>query len=91
MLAGVTKSGFHYEITDDRLNNMELVDALSEFDETENDGDKAIVLSRVCRLMLGSKQKTALYNHLREPEGNVPIDKVLAEVMDIITNESVKN
>lgn len=91
MLAGVTNSGFHYEISDDQLNNMELVDALSEFDETENDGDKAIVLSRVCRLMLGTKQKKALYDHLREPEGNVPIEKVLSEVMSIISNESIKN
>lgn len=91
MLTGVTSSGFEYEITDDRLNNMELIDALTEFDDTENKGDKAIVISRVCRLMLGKEQKKALYDHLREPEGNVPIEKVLGEVMSIISNESVKN
>lgn len=91
MLTGVTSSGFNYEITDDQLNNMELIDALTEFDDTESNGDKAIIISKVCRLMLGSKQKKALYDHVREPEGNVPIEKVLAEVMSIIQNESIKN
>lgn len=91
MLAGVTSSGFNYEITDDRLNNMELIDALTEFDETDDNGDKAIIISRVCRLLLGKQQKKELYDHLREPEGNVPIEKVLADIMSIITNESIKN
>lgn len=91
MLTGVTSSGFSYEITDDRLNNMELIDAVAEYDETEADGDKAIIMSKVCRLMLGAQQKKALYDHLREPAGNVPVDKVLADVMSIITNANVKN
>lgn len=91
MLTGVTRSGFEYTITDDRLNNMELIDALTDFDETDDNGEKAIVMSKVCRLLLGKEQKKALYDFIREPEGNVAIDKVLGEVMSIITNEQIKN
>ena len=97
MLTGVTSSGFNYEIADDRLNNMELIDAIAEYDDLagaegeEANVELALILSKLCRLLLGHQQKKKLYDHLREPGGNVPPLKVAAEVMDIIKNEKAKN
>lgn len=91
MLTGVTSSGFQYEITDDRLNNMELISALRKFDKSENDGDKALVMDEVSSLLLGEKQKAALYEHLRTPEGNVPIPAFMEDIQSIVFNEKAKN
>lgn len=91
MLTGVTGSGFNYEIADERINNMELVDALAEFDAVEDDGEMTLIMSRVCTLLLGSKQKAKLYDHLRASAGNVPIDKVINEVKEIISSGQTKN
>lgn len=79
MLAGVTTNGFEYEIPDEALDNMELLDALREFDK----GNRLIV-SDVCAMLLGDEQKKRLYEHLRTPKGNVPIteiEKTLTEIM----------
>ena len=68
MLTGVTSSGFNYEITDDQLNNMELIDALTEFDDTESNGDKAIIISKVCRLMLASRRRLCMIMYVNRKE-----------------------
>lgn len=33
MIEGKTKSGFAYQLSDDAMNNMELVDAMAELDD----------------------------------------------------------
>lgn len=73
-----TKSGFCLEIEEERLNNMELLDALADLDE----GNGA-ALSTVMRLLLTREQKKALYDHLRTPGGTVPIEAVAETLQEI--------
>lgn len=52
MISGVTKNGFAFEITDERADNMELIDALADID----DGN-LLAVSKVLTLLLGPEQK----------------------------------
>lgn len=82
-----TKSGFECEITKDRLDNMELVDALAELDENE------LAVSRVCLLLLGKETRKRLYDHLRTEDGRVPTAALTAELSEIMAalGETGKN
>lgn len=73
-----TKSGFCLELDEERLNNMELLDALADLD-----GGNGAAMSTVLRLLLSREQKKALYDHLRTPGGTVPIDAVTETLKEI--------
>lgn len=78
MIKGVTRSGFEFEVPEDTANDMELFEALCDLDA----GDARAIVP-VCRKVLGD-QKKALYDHLRGDGGRVPVDKVTAEIADIL-------
>lgn len=77
MIKGKTNSGFEFAIEEHVLDNMELVDAIAEVDE---DISK---ISKVVKMILPTDQRKALYDHLRTPNGNVPIMAVVDEVVEI--------
>lgn len=82
-----TKSGLYLEIEEERLNNMELLDAL-----TDLDGGDGTALSTVLRLLLTKEQKKALYDHLRIPGGTVPIEAVAETLREIFeASQPAKN
>ncbi len=76
-MTGETKSGFHFELEDDALEDMELLDALSELGETPGGASKTVLA------LLGKKQRKALYDHLRDDKGKVRPAKVMEEISDI--------
>ena len=78
MIKGKTSTGFEYEIKKSKLDNMELIDALVEVESNP------LAISRVAKLLLDDEQRHGLYNHLRTPEGNVPIVAVSEAVAEII-------
>ena len=80
MIEGKTKTGFAYQLDDDAMNNMELVDAMAELD----DGVHPFALSRVCLLLLGKDQRRRLYDHIRTEDGRVPPQAMGEEIADII-------
>lgn len=82
-MKGTLKNGFQFDIPDENMNNMELVDALSEIED-----DNPLAISKVANLMLGKKQKKALYEYIRTDKGNVPIDKATNCLMEIMTYKS---
>lgn len=82
MIKGITKSGFKYEIPEERLNNYELLEAISELDED------TLILPKVVNLLLGKEQKKELTKHLRTEDGMVPMDKMTAEIIEIFQSKS---
>lgn len=84
MLKGTTKSGFKFEIEDKRLNNYELLEAISEVEESP------LALPRVIKLLLGDSKAKALKNRVRDDEGFVSADKLSAEIMEIFESQTLK-
>lgn len=82
MIKGKTTSEFEYEISKARLENYELIEALSEVDENP------LLLPKVVNLLLGKDQAIKLKDHLRDPEGLVSSEKLSNEIMEIFQNQS---
>lgn len=96
MIKGQTKSGFEFEIDEQRLNNMEFIDLLVELDTVDENNASAILttVSKLISCILDKDTKKRLYDHIRDDKGTVPIEKVQEEVNDIIRfngNEELKN
>lgn len=85
MLKGKTKSGFAFEISDDALNNYELLDIISEVDTNP------LLVPKLINMLLGADQKKALIDHVRDDKGMVPTSAVSAELADIFQANKVKN
>ena len=82
---GKTKTGFEFEI-DSAAIDMELLDDLSEMQEN------LAITGRVLNRLLGKEQKKALYDHIRDESGHVPIESASAELIDLFAGlENGKN
>ena len=79
MLTGTTSSGFKWQIEEDAMDDMELLDALAELD-----AGKLEAASAACLHLLGKPQRTALYEHLRDERGRVRITAVSTELAEIL-------
>lgn len=77
-MQGTTKTGFTFNINNEDMNNMELLDAICELEEGSE-----LAISKVCNLMFNKEDKKRLYNHVRNSNGKVPIDKIGSEIIDI--------
>ena len=82
MIKGKTSSGFEYEISKARLENYELIEALSEVDENP------LLLPKTVNLLLGKDQTIKLKDHLRDSDGLVSSEKLSNEIMEIFQNQS---
>lgn len=77
----ITKSGFECLVDKKQMDDMELVDKIAEAD-----AGNPLAVSAVIGKVLGKEQKVKLYNHLRNEDGRVPIEKVGEEIVEIITS-----
>jgi hypothetical protein len=77
MYKGKTSFGFEFEIPETALDNMELIEIMSEVE------DNPLLFTKVVNLLLGKEQKKALYDHLRREDGTVPIKAVSEAVTEI--------
>ena len=85
-VSGETESGFIFNIEVERLDNMELIDALAELE------DNPLQMSTVIRLLLGKEDKKRLYDHVRTDEGMVPSGLIEKELGEIFTlSQDLKN
>lgn len=81
-----TKSGFEYELSPERLNNYELLEAVSEIDEDP------FAITRVLKLLLGKEDTNRLKDHVRTEDGIVPADKLTDEITEMFqSNDETKN
>lgn len=81
-----TKSGFEFELSKDRLNNYELLEAVGEIDEDP------FAITRVLKLLLGKEDTNRLKEHIRTEDGIVPADKLTDEITEMFqSNVETKN
>lgn len=79
-MKGKTSTGFKYEIDEQALDDMELLEVFAEVDENP------LLLPKLLNMLLGKEQKEALYDHLRTDKGTVPTAAIGEEVGEILTN-----
>lgn len=82
-IKGTTSTGFAYEISEKRLNNYELVESLADMEENP------LSFPKVMKLLLGD-QVTDLKDHVRDEEGFVSTEALMAECKEIFDNQQVK-
>ena len=83
MITARTNDGFEIELDENVLDDAELMDALGGM----QDGD-VFDMGRLTVRLLGKDGRKKLYDHLRTPEGRVPVAKVadaLGELMNSFT------
>lgn len=88
-IKGTTSSGFQYELTEESLDNYELLEILSEIDN----GDQS-KLPIMIEMFLGTEQKEALKEHIRSKSNNgkVSSTRIFEEVSEIFEQtKEVKN
>lgn len=82
MLKGKTSTGFAFEISDERQNNYELLEAFGKLDENP------ALLPRTVEMLLGEKQASSLKDHVRSKSGIVPADKMMNELKEILESQN---
>ena len=78
MITEKTESGFSIELEESALDNMEVLDALSDLDE-----GNPLAMSRLVVKLLGKDGKKRLYDHLRTEDGRVPASAVESAIMEL--------
>lgn len=86
MINGKTKSGYKYKMSESALNDMEMLDLLTAIDDGE-----VQLMTKAADKLLGKEQRIALYDHIRDEEGRVPIDRFEVELAEIFSNPKLKN
>lgn len=81
MIKGVTKSGFSYELQDNVMDNMELVDLLA--DDTT---DITFRISKIIKLIFEPEQRKQLYAKHRTEDGRVPVKEIYDEISEIFSS-----
>lgn len=79
MKKGKTTSGFKYEIDENVLDDMELIDAMAA-----SQGEDPTQISVVVSKIFGEEQKKRLYDHIRTDDGRVPVTDVANIITEVI-------
>lgn len=77
MIKGTTKSGFNYEISEKRLKNYELFEAIAEAETNE------LAVPRMVKLLFGEQQAQGLKNHYRDEEGLVDGEAITEAIKEV--------
>lgn len=85
---GTLENGFTYEVDENVLDDMRLVDAI-----TEAEGENPLKVSKVMTMVLGDEQKERLYKSLENETGRVPVKVAMDALMEIFNSlgEAGKN
>lgn len=85
-ITGVLQNGFRYEIDEDRFDDIEFFEGLSDLSRG-NLSDLRGTLEK----LLDREQKAALYEHLRDDNGRVSYKAVMECVGEIMRDAGEKN
>lgn len=86
-MVGKTKSGFEYEISEEAMDDMELLECLQLMDEE----GKFWVVGKCLNILFGEEQRLEYYNFLREKHGRVPVTVVAEDIGGIFSGDDLKN
>lgn len=85
MRKGTTSNGFNFKISDEALDDWELVEAL---DELEDNPQRMV---KVAKILLGTEQLNTLKESCKE-NGRVSLKKMTSEITDILnSSKETKN
>ena len=82
MKQGTTSTGFAYEIPDEKLDNWELLELLSEVD----DGNEGAVV-KVVKELFEPEQLKNLKSHVKSVDGSVTISGMVREIGEILNGD----
>lgn len=86
MIEGKTRTGFVFKFDEANANDMRFVETLAKLE------DNFLVFPKVITMLLGEEQKEALYKHIEDENGRVPVESMQAEFEDMMSaNEETKN
>ena len=86
MLKGTTKTGFNFELNEDNLNDYELFKLITGLEENQ------WLLPKLVTKLLGEEQEKRLLDHVRTPDGKVPMNVIDKEITDIFSlSKELKN
>ncbi len=86
-MEGKTKSGFEYNIPEEAMDDMELLECLQQMD----DEGKYWAVGKCLDILFGKDQKKAYYDFLRAKDGRVRVTVVGEDLAAIFTGEGLKN
>lgn len=73
------KCGVEINVSENAMNNMELVDLLAEGNVDSN----IIAVSKMLKMIVSDKDRKVIYDAARKEDGTVPIEHVTASVKEI--------
>lgn len=80
-IKGKLQSGFEYSLDADVMNDMNIIEAIADTME-----DNPLALAKLCKMLFGEEQKKALYKHLQNERGKVPVEKVGEAVVEVFNS-----
>ena len=83
MITAKTADGFEIELDENVLDDAELLDSLGSM----QDGD-VLAMGRLAQRLLGKAGRKKLYDHLRTPEGRVPVAAVATALGELLRSFS---
>lgn len=84
MISGVTESGFHFEIEEEVMDDMEFLEILVDITKGDKSQLPAFVLA-----FFGKEQKARLYDHCRSEKGRVSLSRIETEVKGVF--DAIRN
>ena len=78
MKGGKLKNGFEFEVDENVLDDMRLIDAMAEAQE-----DNPTKFSKAILMVLGEDQRNRLYEHIALEDGRVPIGSISEAFVEI--------
>lgn len=90
MINGKTQTGFKYEIDERILSDWRLTKALVKT-QKGSDVEKLAGADEMIELLLGDKADDLMKHLQKKNEGFAPMDKLMAEITDIMNAVKAKN
>ncbi|MDO4681087.1 MAG: hypothetical protein Q4A55_07575 [Aerococcus sp.] len=78
MIKGKTKSGFEFEVSEDAIQDMYLLEEIAQVDENP------LSVTHILTRLLGDEQKKRLYKHVENEQGHALVEDVMFEFGEIM-------